>query len=205
MLFAYGNSIGKRMKILYFGYGDEAAENILQQLVKEGHKVSCVISNARKAKKIKCKVYEYQLSKFDTQIQSVMKFVKPDAIVFAGRIMDNKYLDEQMGDFTQMQRILQCAEENAVRKFVYLSSLESIQDDEKSMTDWGVYHAQQECNRHDASQEYIYSETFLPRSASPAIQPAARRRKMHSNHGRMSRSGTADSGHRSVLRSPAIP
>lgn len=145
MLFAYGNSIGKRMKILYFGYGDEAAENILQQLVKEGHKVSCVISNARKAKKIKCKVYEYQLSKFDTQIQSVMKFVKPDAIVFAGRIMDNKYLDEQMGDFTQMQRILQCAEENAVRKFVYLSSLESIQDDEKSMTDWGVYHAQQEC------------------------------------------------------------
>lgn len=134
------------MKILYFGLADELAECVLQELVKEGHSVSAVIDKKNKNKKIKCKIFEYDLRKFDSQICHIMKFVKPEVIIFAGEIMNNMLEKDKSGDFEQMQHILREAEKNHVKKFLYLSSLEVDQLSERQgdASDWCLFHAQQE-------------------------------------------------------------
>ena len=133
------------MKILYFGLADELAEAVLQQLVKEGNVVSCVFDQKKKIKGIKCKIYEYNVRKFDSQVHHIMNFVKPDAIVFSGRIMENQ-LCEESNDFEQMYHILKEIEEYQVKKMIYLSSLEvnQIDDQENRSSDWAIYHAQLE-------------------------------------------------------------
>ncbi len=136
---------GIYLKILYFGLADELAENILQALLKEGNSVSAVFEKKKKLKGIKCKVYEYDVRQFDSQIGSIMKFVKPDAIVFCGKIMNNQ-LGDEANDYDQMHHILVEAEKNKVRKFIYLSSIEvnHVNDEHIQQSDWCLYHAQQE-------------------------------------------------------------
>jgi hypothetical protein len=141
---------------------DELAEVVLQQLVKEGNVVSCVFDQKKKIKGIKCKVYEYDMRKFDSQIHHIMNFVKPDAIVFAGRIMDN-HLREESNDFEQMYHILKETDEYQVKKMIYLSSLEvnQIDNQENRSSDWAIYHAQLEHMIELASRRNGMQTTIL--------------------------------------------
>lgn len=148
------------MKILYFGLADELAENVVQALLKEGNSVSAVIDKKKFLKGLKCKIHEYNVRQFDSQIGAIMKFEKPDAIIFAGKIMNNE-LGEESNDYDQMHHILVEAEKNKVRKFIYLSSIEvnHINDEYKEQSNWCLYHAQQEymitLNAHRAGMQTI--------------------------------------------------
>ena len=113
------------MKILYVGLDDPLKEAVVQQLKKDGHKVSCVI---RTGEIKQDRPGEFRVREFGSRIQEILNFVRPELVIYAGSIMHNCAEETDMDEVSQLQKVLLRLQSHKIRKLLYLSSLDVAAD-----------------------------------------------------------------------------